>query len=62
MKSNLSHYRNVLTAELKVIEKAKQTHLARKEALVSEFMDQENQLIRWGLLHMMRKFKIQVII
>jgi hypothetical protein len=62
VKTKLVYYKNILASEMKNIEKTKQTHLQRRDTLIKEFTEQENQLMRWGLLHMLKKFKIQVLI
>ena len=57
----MNQYKQLLQADLKVAEKASAYHLSRQDALQQEFKEQEMQLWRWGLEHLIQDFRMQVI-
>lgn len=56
----MSQYKQLLQADLKLAEKAAASHLSKQEALQQEFKEQEMQLWRWGLEHLIQDFRMQV--
>lgn len=56
----MNSYRQLLLTDLKIAEKACAHHENRHETLQLEFKDQEMQLWRWGLAHVIKDFKMQV--
>lgn len=60
MRLRLTTYKQLLTSDLKYAEKAQAYHIDRQLALHGEFKEQELQLWRWGLEHLLPDFRMQV--
>mmetsp|Transcript_4587 Transcript_4587/g.7013 ORF Transcript_4587/g.7013 Transcript_4587/m.7013 type:complete len:904 (-) Transcript_4587:171-2882(-) len=55
----MAAYRQLLQADMRVVEKAVQLHTHKQESLHVEFKEQEMQLWRWGLEHLIEDFRMQ---
>lgn len=62
MRLRMMKYKQYLQIDLKLSEKALNYHLDRQEALQLEFKEQEMQLWRWGLGHLLCDFRMQVLL
>jgi hypothetical protein len=60
MRLRMVQYKQLLQVDLKLAEKALAYHSDRQESLQLEFKEQEMQLWRWGLEHLLRDFRMQV--
>lgn len=60
MRLRLTTYKQLLQNDLKLAEKAQVYHIERQISLHTEFKDQELQLWRWGLEHLLPDFRMQV--
>jgi hypothetical protein len=56
----LHWYKGFLLAELQIIERAVAHHADHGKSLVAEFESQELQLQKWGLMHVLPVFRLQV--
>ena len=59
-KLKLAQYRSLLQVEIKNLEKSRIVHVEHIATLKNDFDEQESQLNRWGLLHTLEAFNIQV--
>lgn len=60
MRLRMMQYKQYLQIDLKSSEKALNYHIDRQESLQIEFKEQEMQLWRWGLDHLLPDFRMQV--